>query len=72
MASNLSLPPQPFILVVAFAAAANFMTPIGYQTNLMVYGPGGYSFRDFFKIGFPLTILYMAATVTILGLTYLR
>ena len=72
MASNLSLPPQPFILVVAFAAAANFMTPIGYQTNLMVYGPGGYSFRDFFKIGFPLTLLYMATAVTILGLTYLR
>lgn len=70
MASNLNLPPMPFVLVVAFAAAANFMTPIGYQTNLMVYGPGGYSFRDFFRIGLPLTILYMAATITILGCLY--
>jgi di/tricarboxylate transporter len=70
MASNLNLPPTPFILVVSFAAAANFMTPIGYQTNLMVYGPGGYSFKDFFKVGFPLTILYMIVTITVLSLMY--
>ncbi len=63
--------PTPFILVVAFAGAANFITPIGYQTNLMVYGPGGYTFRDFMKIGLPLTILYMAATVSILYFYYL-
>ncbi len=70
MAVNLNLPPMPFILVVSFAAAANFMTPIGYQTNLMVYGPGGYSFKDFFRVGFPLTIIYMIVTVTILSLMY--
>ncbi|MDA3953341.1 MAG: SLC13 family permease [Bacteroidales bacterium] len=70
MAVNLNLPPMPFILVVSFAAAANFMTPIGYQTNLMVYGPGGYSFKDFFRVGFPLTIIYMIVTVTILSLLY--
>ncbi|UCG28579.1 MAG: SLC13 family permease [Bacteroidales bacterium] len=68
---NLGLDPMPFILVVAYAAAANFMTPIGYQTNLMVYGPGGYSFRDFFRIGFPLTMIYMVVTVLILNLVYL-
>ena len=70
MASNLNLPSTPFILVVSFAAAANFMTPIGYQTNIMVYGPGGYSFKDFFRVGFPLTILYMIVTVAILSLKY--
>ena len=70
MASNLDLQFMPFILVVSFAAAANFITPIGYQTNLMVYGPGGYSFNDFFKMGFPLTIIYMFATVVILSLVY--
>ncbi len=70
MAVNLNLPVMPFILVVSFAAAANFMTPIGYQTNLMVYGPGGYSFKDFFRVGFPLTIIYMFVTVTILSLLY--
>jgi len=71
MASNLYLNPLPFILVVSYAAAANFMTPIGYQTNLMVYGPGGYSFKDFFKIGFPLTMIYMVATIVILTLLFL-
>ncbi|TAJ13177.1 SLC13 family permease [Marinilabiliaceae bacterium JC017] len=69
-ASNLGLNPTPFALVVSFAAAANFITPIGYQTNLMVYGPGGYNFKDFFKIGFPLTIIYMIVTVAILSLMY--
>ncbi|MCB2195915.1 MAG: anion permease [Bacteroidetes bacterium] len=71
MAVNLNLPTMPFILVVSFAAAANFMTPIGYQTNLMVYGPGGYSFKDFFRVGFPLTIIYMIVTITILSIRYL-
>ena len=70
LAANLNLPPIPFILVVSFAAAANFMTPIGYQTNLMVYGPGGYSFKDFFRVGFPLTIIYMIVTISILSLVY--
>ena len=69
-ASTLGLPPEPFALVVSFAAAANFITPIGYQTNLMVYGPGNYNFKDFFKIGMPLTILYMIVTVTVLSLMY--
>ncbi|MDX9694512.1 MAG: SLC13 family permease [Bacteroidales bacterium] len=71
MASNLGLNPIPFVLVVSFAAAANFMTPHGYQTNLMVYGPGGYTFTDFFKIGFPLTMIYMVVTVIILRFIYL-
>ena len=63
LAINLELDPKPFILLVAFAGAASFITPIGYQTNLMVYGPGNYKFKDFFKIGLPLTIFYLIATV---------
>jgi len=70
LALELNADVMPFILVVAYAAAANFMTPIGYQTNLMIYGPGGYKFKDFFKIGAPLTILYMVVTITILSLMY--
>ena len=69
-ASELNADFMPFILVVAYAAAANFMTPIGYQTNLMIFGPGGYKFKDFFKIGTPLTIIYMIVTIIILSLIY--
>jgi di/tricarboxylate transporter len=68
---NLGLSPTPFILIVAFAAAANFITPIGYQTNLMVYGPGGYTFKDYMKIGLPLTLIYMFTSSTILYYYYI-
>jgi di/tricarboxylate transporter len=71
MSVNLHISPMPFILIVAYASAANFMTPHGYQTNLMVYGPGNYSFKDFFKVGLPLTVLYMITTVVILSFIYL-
>ncbi|MFC2100804.1 SLC13 family permease [Bacteroidota bacterium] len=70
IAFDMNYNPMPFILIVSFAAAANFLTPIGYQTNLMVYGPGGYNFKDFFRVGMPLTVLYMIVTVVILGLQY--
>ncbi len=56
----------PFYLAVAYGAAGNFITPIGYQTNLMVYGPGGYRFSDYLKAGFPLKIL--CAVIAIGGL----
>lgn len=69
-AVTLDLNPVPFVLVVAYGAAANFMTPVGFQTNLMVYGPGGYSFRDFFKVGAPLTLLYMITAVILLSIIY--
>jgi len=71
MAVDLGYNPIPFVLVVAFASAANFITPIGYQTNLMVYGPGNYSFKDFAKIGTPLTFIYMIVTIFMLWLVYL-
>jgi di/tricarboxylate transporter len=71
VALQLGVNPLPFILVVSFAGAANFMTPIGYQTNLMVYGPGGYKFKDFLIVGTPLTIIYMIVTVLILSYQYL-
>lgn len=70
MAFQLGINPKPFILLVAYAAAASFITPIGYQTNLMVYGPGGYNFKDFFRIGWPLSLLFMIVTVLLLTLQY--
>ncbi len=67
---SIGIPIEPFILIVAFAGAANFVTPIGYQTNLMVYGPGGYRFKDYFRVGFPLTVIYLAVCVTMLVYWY--
>ncbi|PRX17466.1 di/tricarboxylate transporter [Orenia metallireducens] len=65
-ANRLGLNPFAFILAVTFAASTAFMTPLGYQTNLMVYGPGGYKFRDYMIVGAPLQILL--AIVTSLGI----
>jgi di/tricarboxylate transporter len=70
LAAELGLDPIPFILIVSFGAAANFITPIGYQTNLMVYGSGGYVFKDFLKIGWPLTLIYMVVSALILSFIY--
>lgn len=57
-AAKLGLNPFAFALTVTFAASSAFLTPIGYQTNLMVYGPGGYRFFDFFKVGLPLQVIF--------------
>jgi di/tricarboxylate transporter len=53
-----------FLLAVTFASATSFMTPVGYQTNLMVYGPGGYRFIDFVRVGAPLQLLLAVVTTT--------
>ncbi|WP_372480814.1 SLC13 family permease [Halomicrobium sp. HM KBTZ05] len=57
-----------FVLAVTFAASTAFMTPVGYQTNLFVYGPGGYRFTDYLRVGAPLQAIF--AVVTTLGIAY--
>ncbi|MDO5704467.1 MAG: SLC13 family permease [Paracoccus sp. (in: a-proteobacteria)] len=57
LATQLGVDPRPLIVAVMFGASAAFATPIGYQTNTLVYGPGGYRFADFIKVGLPLNVL---------------
>lgn len=66
-AAQIGANPFAFVLAVTFAASADFMTPIGYQTNLLVYGPGGYRFTDYFRVGAPLQALL--SVVTVLGIS---
>jgi di/tricarboxylate transporter len=66
VSTQLGFEPRPFVFTVAFAASSSFITPIGYQTNLMVYGPGGYKFSDYIRVGLPLSmILFVVAIITI-------
>ena len=61
--------PYAFVLAVVFAASTPMLSPVGYQTNLMVYGPGGYEFTDFARVGLPLQLLL--TVVTTLGIVYI-
>lgn len=62
----LGVSPLPFVIAVMFAASNSFMTPIGYQTNVFIYGPGGYRFSDFARVGGPLTLLMLVAATWVI------
>jgi di/tricarboxylate transporter len=61
-----SLNSEPYIFAIMMAASASFATPLGYQTNLMVYGPGSYRFSDFLKVGLPMNVIIGLSTVAVL------
>ena len=64
-AAGLGVSLWPFVVTIMMGASASFATPIGYQTNLMVYGPGGYRFADYMRLGIPLVLLLGALTLLI-------
>jgi di/tricarboxylate transporter len=69
-AADLGVNPMPFVMAITVAASCGFATPMGYQTNLMIYGPGGYKFRDYVRFGGPLNLLVMALTVALAPLIW--
>jgi di/tricarboxylate transporter len=66
IAGQMDIPYIGLIVTIAIAASASFITPIGYQTNLIVYGPGGYKFSDYIKVGLPLSLLTLCVAVTMI------
>jgi di/tricarboxylate transporter len=69
-ATDLGLNPMPFIMAITVAASCGFASPLGYQTNLMVYGPGGYKFSDYLRFGGPLNLIVMVVTIALAPLIW--
>lgn len=70
IAERLGVPPEPFVLAVLFGANMSYITPVGYQTNLMVMSAGGYRFTDFFRVGIPLQLIMWVALTVLIGWRY--
>ena len=70
LGSDMGANAEGFYLTIAFAASCAFLTPMGYQTNLMVLGPGGYRMKDFARIGVPMTLLYALVSLTFVWIKY--
>lgn len=70
LAHDLGVSPLPFAVAIMMAASASFATPIGYQTNLMVYGPGGYRFSDYLRAGIPLTLVTALVALILIPLVW--
>lgn len=69
-AAGLQVEPMPFLIAIMVAASCGFATPLGYQTHLIVYGPGGYRFSDFLRIGIPMDLLIMITALLLIPLLW--
>ncbi|WP_166254271.1 SLC13 family permease [Marinobacter salicampi] len=70
MTSTMGVAAEPFVIAVMMAASASFATPLGYQTNMMVFGPGGYRFMDFVRVGVPMNLVIGLVTVAVIAVVY--
>jgi di/tricarboxylate transporter len=70
MTTSMGVAAEPFVIAVMMAASASFATPLGYQTNMMVFGPGGYRFSDFVRVGLPMNLFIGAVTVVVIAVVY--
>ena len=70
MTTALGIASEPYVIAVMMAASASFATPLGYQTNMMVFGPGGYRFMDFVKVGLPMNLFIGLVTVGVISVVY--
>jgi len=70
LAIGFNVDPLPFIMAVAFGASASFISPFGYQTNLMVYSAGNYRLKDYVLMGLPLSIIYSITVLTLIPLVF--
>ncbi len=69
-AMSMGVDPRPFVIAIAFAAANSFGSPIGYHTNVMIYGAGNYRYLDFVKVGLPLNLLFLGTAVIVLPMIW--
>jgi di/tricarboxylate transporter len=70
LAASMSVNPRPFLVAITFAASTSFATPIGYQTNTMIYAPGGYRFSDYTRVGGPLNLVFWALAVLLIPIMW--
>ena len=69
-AENLSISPYALMMVFAVAVSSAFLTPVGHPVNVLIMGPGGYRFKDYLKVGLPLTIIVLVMVVFVLPLLW--
>lgn len=70
MATSMGVSPMPFVIAVMLASSNSFMTPVGYQTNTFIYGPGGYRFSDFARVGGPLALLFAITAALVIPIFF--
>ena len=70
LALDFGVSPLPYVMAVAFGASASFISPYGYQTNLMVYSAGNYKLKDYISMGLPLSVVYSATALILIPLVF--